>query len=242
VPTVAPSQSKGKVGLLIGLGVLLVGFVVVAVVGVLIYTKMKPGPAPTPTTNQSTTVPPATPTEVAQYWLELQPKSESEQPTQVAGLVPIASGQSMRFHFNFNEDGYLYVFGPGKNNAPTAFLTAKPFEATGWKTNKVSKGSGQAFPTEFGVLQLDARPGTDTFTVIFSKTQLKEPSFLNSEVTGDALTGSDQSDLRAFVGKYGKAPVTELDQSNPKAQFVRVKVKGDELNNPIAFEIRIQHN
>ena len=53
------------------------------------------------------------------------------QTTRVAGLVPIASGQSFKFHFTFNEDGYLYIFGPGDNNQPTAFLTTKPLPQNG---------------------------------------------------------------------------------------------------------------
>ena len=66
--------------------------------------------------------------------------------TQVAGLVPVASGQPFRFHFTFDEDGYLYIFGPGDNNQLTAFLTTKPLPDTGLTTNKVSKGTEFSFP------------------------------------------------------------------------------------------------
>ena len=68
-------------------------------------------------------------------WLLRQPRSVATgsslnrrkgPTTRVAGLVPLASGQSFKFHFAFNEDGYLYIFGPGENNQPTAFLTTKP--------------------------------------------------------------------------------------------------------------------
>ncbi len=239
---VAPPASKSKVGLLIGLVVVAVVFVALAVGGFLIYSKMKSS-TPTTSTTQGTTTPPAAPVEVAKYWIELQPKSDSEQPVRVAELVPIASGQSMRFHFNFNDDGYLYIFGPGKDtNSPTAFLTSKPLDATGWSNNRISKGESELFPREFGILHLDDRPGTDTFTVIFSKTELSTPSFLNGKVNGEPLNGNEQNEFRAFVQKYGKSPSTELDKSDPKAHLVRVKVSGDESNNPAVFEIRIQHN
>jgi len=42
----------------------------------------------------------------------------------VAGLLPIASGQSYKFHFTPSESAYLYIVGPGERNVLTAFLTA----------------------------------------------------------------------------------------------------------------------
>ena len=110
------------------------------------------------------------PKEISRYWLELEPAAEGGQTTRVAGLVPIASGQSFKFHFTFNEDGYLYIFGPGDNNQPTAFLTTKPLPDTGVSSNKVSKGVDFSFPSGAGNnLTLDKNPGTDNFTVIFVK-------------------------------------------------------------------------
>ena len=162
--------------------------------------------------------------------------------TQVAGLVPIASGQPFSFHFTFDEDGYLYIFGPGDNNQLTAFLTTKPQPDTGLTTNKVSKGKEFSFP-KGNTLTLDKNPGTDNFTIIFSKSPLSSPSFLDMQVTFEPLTASQQADFKAFVSKYqGKPPVIELDDSNPKAQFVKVKTTSDRSNNPIVFDIRIQHN
>jgi len=39
-----------------------------------------------------------------------------------------------------------------------------------------------------------------------------------------------------------KPPVMERDDSNNETPFVRVKVDGNKLSDPIVFEIRIQHN
>ena len=36
------------------------------------------------------------------------------EPVRVAGVVPLASEQSFKFHFVFSEDGYLYIVGPGQ--------------------------------------------------------------------------------------------------------------------------------
>ena len=108
----------------------------------------------------------------------------------------------------------------------------------------MSKGVEFSFPSGAGNnLTLDKNPGTDNFTVIFAKTPLPAPSFLNEPVTGKPLSAAQQADLKAFVAKYQEQrPVTELDESNARAPFVRVKAKPDQTGNPIVFDIRIQHN
>ena len=183
------------------------------------------------------------PTEISRYWLELVPKG-SGQSTQVAGSGQIASGQSFRFHFVFSEPGFIYIFGPGDKNQPTAFLTTKPLPDAGVTSNQVSAGSEFTFPSGQGnKITLDKNPGTDVFTIVFSKTQLASPAFLNQPVTGQPLSPSEQAELTSFVAQHSqKPPVTELDNSNPRAPLVRVKVSAEAASNPIVFDIRIQHN
>lgn len=243
---VAPAPApKSKAGLVIGVGVVLV-LIVALGIGGFVFWKWRSNVTGTTTanTNTSTEVTNA-PREISRYWLELEPAAAGGQTTKVAGLVPIASGQSFKFHFTFNEDGYLYIFGPGGNtNEPTAFLTTKPLAQTGVDSNKVSKGIEFSFPSGAGNnLTLDKNPGTDNFTVIFAKTPLAAPSFLNEPVTGEPLSAAQQADLKTFAARHqDKRPVTELDESNTRAPFVRVKTPPDQTNNPIVFEIRIQHN
>jgi hypothetical protein len=144
----------------------------------------------------------------------------------------------------FSEPGYVYIFGPGDKNRPTAFLTAKPLPASGVTSNQVSAGADFSFPK--GVennVTLDKNPGTDVFTIIFSRSPLQSPSFMSEPVTGNPLSSAEQAELKSFVGQYtSKPPATELDESNPRAPLVRVKVPADATNNPIVFDIRIQHN
>jgi hypothetical protein len=72
---------------------------------------------------------------------------------------------------------------------------------------------------------------------------LSSPSFFNEQVTGEPLPATQQLDLKTFISRYqDKRPVTELDESNVQAPFVKVKAPPDETNNPMVFEIRIQHN
>jgi len=235
--------SKSKAGVLIAAGV---GLILVIALGVGVFFFLNKSRSTTSGTNSANTNTAGevvnAPTEISRYWLELDPPDGPT--TRVTGLVPLASGQSFKFHFTFNEDGYLYIFGPGDKNQPTAFLTTKPLPRTGVTSNQVKRGNEFSFPSGSGNnLTLDTNPGTDNFIVIFARTPLPGPSFLNEPVTGEPLSPSQQEDLKAFVGKYQvQQPVTELDESNAREPFVRVKAKPDQSGNPIVFDIRIQHN
>ena len=247
VPAPAPAASKSKAaGLLIGIAVVLLLVVGGSVGAFFLWNKSRNTGTATGNSNTNTGATVAnTPREITRYWLELEPALEGGQPNRVAALVPLASGQSFKFHFTFNEDGYLYIFGPGGNtNEPTAFLTTKPLPESGVTTNKVSKGVEFSFPSGAGNnLTLDKRPGTDNFTVVFAKSPLPSPAFFNAPVTGQPLSAAEQGDLKTFFTRYQDKKVsTELDESNPKAQAIKVKAATDQTNNPIVFDIRIQHN
>ena len=250
-PTPAPPKvsaaevpaSKSKAGLLIAAVVGLVLVIALGVGGYFVWSKSKSTTTGTNSSNTNTTGEVVVaPTEISRYWIELDPPDGPT--TRVAGLVPLASGQSFKFHFTFNEDGYLYVYGPGDDNQPTAFLTTKPLPDTGVTSNQLKRGIEFSFPRGSGNnLTLDKNPGTDNFTIIFARTPLPGPSFLNEAVTGKPLSAAQQAELKAFVGKYqAQQPVTELDESNARAPFVKVKAKPDPSGNPIVFDIRIQHN
>src|SRR5215210_6408049 len=228
-----PASSKGKAGLLIAAVVVLILIVAVGVGGFWLWSRSRS------TTTTGSSGPNVIgsgevanlPAEISRYWLELAPQS-----TRVTGLEPIASGKSFKFHFTFNEEGYLYILGPGgDSNQPTAFLTTKPLAQTGVNSNKVTKGVEFSFPSGAGNnLTLDKNAGTDNFTVIFSRTQLPSPSFLNEPVTGEPLLPAQQAELKSFVGKYQeKRTIAELDESNGGAPFVRVKATPDQNGNPI---------
>jgi serine/threonine-protein kinase len=241
-PAAVPA-SKSHAGLFIGVGVVLVVLLAAGVGGFLLWNKSKSSSTGTNSSGNvnSTTVAASNPVEMSRYWLELVAKGGRT--TRVAALVPIASGQEFKFHFVFNENGYLYIFGPGGNtNQPTAFLTTKPHADTGVTSNKVVKGVEFSFPNG-NTLTLDKNPGTDNFVIVFSKTPLPSPSFMNEAVTGEPLSAEQQADLKTFVSKYqGRRPVTESDESNPGAPFIKVKVAPEQGDDPIVFDIHIQHN
>ena len=235
-------KKKSYAGLIIGVIALLLVVGVVAGASIFLWNRSRTTTAVT-TPGSATTTTAAGPTEISRYWLELEPATGG-QPPQVAGLVPLASGQSFKFHFVFSEPGYVYIFGPGEKNQPTAFLTAKPMPESGVTTNQVTGGSDFSFPRGQGNnITLDKNPGADVFTIIFAKSALSSPAFLNERVTGKPLSAAEQAELKSFVGQHPeKPPVTELDESNPRAPQVRVKVSAEAASNPIVFDIRIQHN
>jgi eukaryotic-like serine/threonine-protein kinase len=246
LPAAEPAAvKKSKVGLLIAAVVVVFLVLGGGVAGFLFWNSSKSKTVGTtgPIANSNETV--AAPLrEFTRYWLELEPASSGAEPARVAGLVPIASGQSFKFHFVFSENGYVYIFGPGHDNKPTAFLTSKPHRDSGVKTNEVAQGGEFIFPRgEGNYVTLDRNPGTDNFTVIFAKSALPGPAFLNEQVTAEPLSPAQQAELNAFVARYKQtAPVTELDESTAGAPSVRVKLPPDQTGNPIVFDIRIQHN
>jgi len=240
-PPVAVPAARGKSGLLIGAAVVVILLAVAGVGGFLVFkwSKAKPNTvaAGTEVSSSSTA---AAPRELSRYWLELEKPA-----AKVAGLVPIASGQSLKLHFVFSEDGYVYLVGPGVNNSPTPFLTAKPPEGSGLTSNRTKQGADFSFPSgEGNWLTLDKKSGAEDYTVIFSKTPLTTPAFFAGPATPEqALNSAQRQELSQFIAKYKeKPPKTELDESNSGAPFVSVKVSPDQVGNPVVFDIRIQHN
>lgn len=237
-PAPKPSSKIGFVLLALGLVVVLIGGGIGA--WLLLRNRQTTSTTASNTGAVNNTVAPAR--EVAKYWLELEPPTASEPAAKVAGLVPIASGQSLKIHFVFNDDGYVYLFGPGPNgNRPTAFLTTKPSAETGLTDNRASSGVDMSFPAGENWMTLDKSSGSENYSIIFSKTRLTD-DFFNVPVTGEPLSASHVAQLNDFIAKYkGGGALTELDESNGSAPFVRIKSAPANSNNPLVFDIRIQH-
>src|SRR4030095_11236923 len=245
-PVVKPSRSTAL--LAIPAVVLLVLVVGVGVGGFLLYSKWKAQPPNSSAVSSTTatsvnTAPNPAPKQVGSYWLELE-HAKADGLRRVAGMEPIPSGQTLKLHFTFSDDGYLYLIGPaGDTNQPAAFLTAKPPEGSGLTTNKVKQGADFSFPRGPNWLSLDKNAGTDTFKVIFSKTELTAPAFLSQAVTLKPLTSAQLTELNQLEAKYMDSKgIVELNDSNKQATSVQIKVPVGQTNNPIIFDVRIQHN
>jgi len=246
-------KSRGKPLLFIGAALLLLILVVVGVGGFFAVNWLKAKPDDSSSTtdrNRKTTKvadpanPGTTATEFGRYWLEVLPNASVTQPMRVAGAVPLASGQAFKFHFEFGDNGFLYIIGPGERNQLTAFLTAKPKAISGLETNQVTKGADFSFPSgDEHWLELDKKPGTENYTLIFSPEPLSAPAFLSSEATGKPLSETEQADLSDFLAKSKTSePVTEINDKDAAAPFVAVRVPQSEGSGaPVIFQVRIQH-
>lgn len=257
---VSQKKSRGKPLVFVGAGVLLLVLAVVGVGGFFAVNWLKGKPddnsSGATTGSRKTTAKgandpnsetAAVSSEFGRYWLEVLPNASVTEPLRVAGAVPLASGQAFKFHFELGENGYLYIIGPGERNQPTAFLTAKPAVMSGVESNQVTKGSDFSFPS--GIehwLELDKKPGTEDYTIIFSREPLSSPTFLNSQATGKPLTAPEQAELNDFLTTYKTSePVTEINDKDAEAPFVTVKVprstEGQDASRPVVFGVRIQH-
>lgn len=248
-PQAAPEKSRGKSLLLIGAGVLLLIVLVVGVGGFFAINWLRPKPADggtNRTTETSGTGKTATTGEFGRYWLQV-PTGENQPDVLLAGNpVAMKSGQDFKFHFRTQQSGYLYIVGPGENNIPTAFLTAKPNARSGLVNNEVKGGQDFTFPadtaTKVNWITLDKASGSENYTVIFSPELLAAPAFLSSQATGKPLEETEQLELREFLAKYKtNEPATELNDKNAAAPFVTLKVPQGSSGVPLVFDIRIEH-
>jgi serine/threonine protein kinase len=180
--------------------------------------------------------------EAMRYALEIE-KTKGGDRARVTNTVPLASGQTFKFHFKATEDGYLYIVGPGPGNVPMTFLTAKPVKQSGVKSNEAQSDTDYEFPYGDGNwITLDTNPGTEDYTVIFSKEPLLVPAFLN-ELAGKTLSEEEQSTFFNFVGQYkANAPTVDVSQGGAADPFVSIKVpEGRAASEPIIFTVRIEH-
>ena len=180
--------------------------------------------------------------EAARYWLQLNSEADS---VRAGESLTLTSGQQFKLHFSPSENGYLYILGPGNNNALTTFLTDKPDKDFGVSSNEIKSGEDFSFPAdsskEESWLNLDKNPGTEEFTMIFSSSKLTTPAFLNDAALHE-LTESEQKELEDLVNQ-SKANLlgTEVIKTG-SSPFVSVKVPQTTAEGaPVVFKIRIDH-
>ncbi|MBD0372161.1 MAG: protein kinase [Pyrinomonadaceae bacterium] len=189
-----------------------------------------------------TTKPAVATVEAMRYALEIE-KTKGGERARVAGTVPLASGQTFKFHFTSKEDGYLYIVGPGPGNVPMTFLTSKPVKQSGVKNNEAQADTDYEFPYGDGNwITLDQNPGTEDYTIIFSTEPLTAPAFLNA-LAGKTLTEEEQSEFFNFVGQYkANAPTLDVSQADAAEPFVSLKVpETRKAGEPLVFTVRIEH-
>jgi serine/threonine protein kinase len=246
---VSEKKSRGKSLALVGGAALLLILLVVGAAGFFAFNwwKAEPNDASgdnAKTSANGTDASGGAATEFGRYWLEVLPPGLVAEPTRVAGTVPLKSGQAFKFHFEIGEDGYLYIVGPGEGNQSTAFLTEKPAGISGLDSNRVTKGSDFSFPSGLEHwLELDKKPSTENYTIVFSPEPLPAPAFFTEQATGKPLNETEQAEFNSFLAQHKTSePVTELNDKDGAAPFVTVKVpRSRGAGSPVIFGVRIQH-
>ena len=247
--TPAPAKRGSSALLFVGIGV--VAFLLIAGVGGFFILHSMTGSSPSPTStakpNPENASNGATDAsvghEVGRYWVEVNSEDKSAA-VRAGELLTMTSGQQFKLHFSPSENGYLYIVGPGDQNAPTTFLTAKPAAEFGVDSNEVKSGADFVFPADTGKtenwLNLDKKPGSDEFTIIFSGAPLTAPGFFD-EAAPHELTEDEQKELGDVIAK-DKANLlgTEVIKTGA-SPFVSVKIPQTAEGAPVVFKIRIDH-
>jgi serine/threonine-protein kinase len=183
--------------------------------------------------------------EVGRYWLELEAAANATDSTRAGDLVELQSGQRFKFHFSPNDNGYIYLLGPGANNAPAIFLSEQPTSGSGLHTNQVSSGVDFSFPddtaSQANFMKLNNTPGTDEFTFVFSPVSINSPAFFAGP-SEHYLTREELKEWNDFQAQAkANAATTEVIKAGASPQVaVKVPQNGPE-NASVVFRVRIQH-
>jgi serine/threonine-protein kinase len=181
--------------------------------------------------------------EVGRYWIEVDTKSR-DAAIRAGDPVQMQSGESFKFHFSPNENGFLYIVGPGANNAPTTFLTYySPTFAAG--VNSIASGRDFVFPADSADksnwITLDGKAGVDEFTFVFSPAPLTSPAFLAAPAP-HALTPADIKEWESFQAQARSAPATIEVVKGGASPQTAVKVLQNETEKAsVVFRVRIEH-
>jgi len=180
--------------------------------------------------------------EVGRYWVQVNTTDPGA--VRAGEQVTMDSGQQFKIHFSPSENGYIYIIGPGEQNAPTTFLTAKPASDFGVNSNELKSGQDFTFPADTAKnenwMNLDKNAGTDEFTLIFSRKPLTTPAFLESEALRE-LSADERKELDDLLSQ-NKANLlgTEVIKTGA-SPFVSVKIPQTADGAPVIFKIKIAH-
>jgi len=182
--------------------------------------------------------------EVARYWIQVNTENSGDA-NRAGELISMRSGQEFKFHFSPNENGYLYIIGPGDKNAPTIFLSGQPGPMSGLDTNEVKSGTSVSFPEDTmlkaNFIRLDETPGTDEFMFVFSPSAITTPAFFagpsQHQLTADEL--KQWADFQARA-KANAATIEVIKTGASPQTAVKVPQNGSE-NASVLFRVRIEH-
>src|SRR5262245_26600703 len=148
---------------------------------------------------------PAQPASVELIRYSLETISPDGVKSAVNGLEPLAAGLDLKLHFTARRRGFLYIVGPDEKDAPRAFLAAQPTRSSGLLSNEVIALVDYVFPAgDKNWIGLTAGAHSTRFTIVFSPTPLRSPSFLAAPARRQ-LTPTEREEWEAFQRQLDRA-------------------------------------
>ena len=177
----------------------------------------------------------AAPGEAYMYYHLLISPSVLDEQKRLAGDEAVPAGQSLQFVFKASRNGYLYMIGRDSQKnlvvIPLGDLVA---------VKEVQAGEETPAP-QLARVKLDDSPGTEVFSVVFSKEPVKF-SFASETLPFDGsfrkLTAEDRRLLDELRKKSPNAAVTFAGEKNERDALVQLSGEnaGDK---PVVFDIKI---
>lgn len=161
---------------------------------------------------------------------------------QVDSRFPFRSGDQLRFHVQSNIDGYLYILMKQGTRGDSALLYPAPGSD---ENNQVKAGTDIMVPAN-GVLEFDAKPGTEVLKVILSKEKLtNSPAqysrsiIITPKENTFSKTSACEIDFKTKIAsQVSFSPATEAKtfQKEPALTVV-----SRDISKPLAVELQLQH-
>jgi len=187
-----------------------------------------------PAAPQPAPAPPA-PVELIRYFLETI--SLDGDKDRVNGLEPLAAGLDLKLHFTARRSGFLYIVAPDEKDVPRAFLTARPTRSSGLVSNEVIADKDYVFPAgDNNWIGLTAGARSTRFTIIFSPTPLRSPSFLGAPARKQ-LTPAEREEWEAFQRRLDRAPQEAIAGSPDVKVTARSEIAAGQT---VVFDITIK--
>ena len=157
------------------------------------------------------------------------------------GETRLAKGESFKLRFTPRQNGYLYIVAPDGENNPATFLTARPDEEWGVRSNQIVDGNDFNFPPHPDSW-LEFSKGEDKmdFTLIFSQAPLLTPKFLDAPARRK-LNGAEQSELTGLRDQSIKSGKLEIspDADNSVSRILLKQIEASP-ERPTVVELTVK--
>ena len=169
----------------------------------------------------------------------LQQKASDGAVFDVDATTRFRTGDQVRFSFESNTDGYLYVIQQGSSGAWTVLF---PNTEINGGRNKISRGEEYLVPNEdwFGI---EGPAGADQVYVIFSRDPLAQLPGFNRPVTKtETLTASEVSSVQSTIKSRDLVFKKDTSGAGKKSVNVNYVVNPTEVSKAVSASFTLSHD